>query len=78
MRKTGRFFEEKKAGKRTGRYSCLNMDSIFEFTEQVDLIKVRRLIAEQIECNTNIAQAGLSSSYEREIGKTLLSVYGMT
>ncbi len=57
-------------------YSCLNMDSIFEFTEQVDLKNVRRLIKEQIECNTNIAQAGLSSSYGAEIGKTLLSVYG--
>ena len=57
-------------------YSCLNMDSIFEFTEQVDLENVRRLIQEQIECNTNIAQAGLSDSYGAEIGKTLLSVYG--
>ncbi|NNJ30298.1 L-cysteine desulfidase family protein [Lacrimispora defluvii] len=70
-------FEEKEGGEEEQvDYSCLNMDSIFEFTEQVDLKKVRRLITEQIECNTNIAQAGLSSSYGAEIGKTLLSVYG--
>lgn len=57
-------------------YCYLNMDSIFEFTEQVNIKKIRRLIGEQIECNTNIARDGLSNCYGAQIGKTLLEVYG--
>ena len=70
-------FEEKLAVEEEQTdYSCLDMDSIFEFTEQVNIQKIRRLIEEQIECNTNIARDGLSNCYGAQIGKTLLEVYG--
>ena len=70
------FERELAAEEESADYSYLDMDSIFEFTEQVNIKKIRGLIEEQIQCNTNIARDGLSNCYGAQIGKTLLEVYG--
>lgn len=70
-------YEEKlEAEEAQADYDCLDMDSIFEFSRQVDLETIKPLIEEQIKCNTNIARHGLTKQYGAQIGKTLLSVYG--
>ena len=78
IEKNGKLLFEKELAveEEPANYCYLNMESIFEFTEQVNIKKIRRLIGEQIECNTNIARHGLSNCYGAQIGKTLLEVYG--
>lgn len=57
-------------------YSCLDMDSIFEYAMHSDLSGIKELLKEQIRCNTEIAEAGLTGQYGTQVGKTLLEVYG--
>lgn len=56
--------------------SLLNMESIWEFTNTMDVDDVREIIARQIEYNTTIAEEGLRGNYGANIGSVLLDTYG--
>ena len=57
---------------------ALTIDGILEFAETVDLDRydLRPLIRRQIDCNTRIAQEGLTHAYGACVGSTLLASYG--
>ncbi len=57
-------------------YSCLNIKNILEFANTVPVDEVKGLIEEQIRCNTEISQKGLSEKYGANIGSLLLTHYG--
>ena len=54
----------------------LNVKDIVAFADEVDIEDVREVLRRQIDCNMNIADAGLTGHYGAEIGKTLLRSYG--
>jgi len=56
--------------------SLLNMESIWEFINTMDVEDVREIIARQIEYNTTIAEEGLRGNYGANIGSVLLDTYG--
>ena len=56
--------------------SLLDMESIWEFINTMDVGDVREIIARQIEYNTAIAQEGLRGNYGANIGSVLLDTYG--
>lgn len=56
--------------------SCLNVRDIVAFADSADLIEIAPLLQRQIDCNSAIAQEGLTGSWGAEIGKILLSDYG--
>ncbi len=60
----------------TSERNLLNVKDIIEFAESVSLDDVRDVITRQIECNTAIAEEGLSGRWGAKIGATLLKVYG--
>ena len=64
---------EKDAG--TDR-SCLSIEKIVQFADEVDLDDVKQVLGRQIACNTGIAQEGLHGSWGAGIGKVLLEAYG--
>lgn len=57
-------------------YSVLNVASILEFAEQVEIGDVSALLKRQIEYNTRIAEEGLHNHYGVNMGASLLEVYG--
>lgn len=57
-------------------YSVLNVASILDFADHVDLELVRPILEPQIECNTKIAREGLKHKYGVNVGSVLLDVYG--
>lgn len=57
-------------------YSVLNVDSILEFADKVNLDDVRTILNRQIEYNTRIAAEGLSHQYGINMGASLMEVYG--
>ena len=56
--------------------SLLDMESIWEFINTMDVDDIRPIIARQIEYNTAIAQEGLRGNYGANIGSVLLDTYG--
>lgn len=54
----------------------LNIKDIVAFADEVRIDDVREVLQQQIDCNMNIADAGLTGHYGAEIGKTLLRSYG--
>lgn len=56
--------------------SLLNMESIWEFINTMDVDDIRETIARQIEYNTTIAEEGLRGNYGANIGSVLLDTYG--
>ena len=56
-------------------HSVLNVADIYRFAEEVEISKIENLINEQIECNMQIAKAGLKNKFGANIGKTLLNTY---
>lgn len=54
----------------------LNVRSILDFAENVDIEKIKPVLSAQIEANLRISNEGLTASYGAQIGKTMLSVYG--
>ena len=56
--------------------SLLNMESIFDFAETVEIETVREIISRQIEYNTAIAKEGLKGDYGANIGSVLLDMEG--
>ena len=73
------FEKEVKVGtgdeKRTDR-SLLDMESIWDFINTVDVEDIREVLTRQIEYNTAISQEGLNGDYGANIGKVLLDTYG--
>ncbi len=57
-------------------YRMLNVESIVEFADTVDINDIRSVISRQIEYNTAIAEEGLRGNWGARIGKTLLKAYG--
>lgn len=57
-------------------YSVLNLESIYEFANSVDIGEVEPILSRQVEYNTAIAEEGLKKKYGASIGATLLEVYG--
>ncbi len=56
--------------------SLLDMKSIWEFINMVDIEDVREVIGRQIEYNTAIADEGMKGNYGANIGSVLLDTYG--
>ena len=55
---------------------CMNIESILEFAQSVDIEKVKKPLMGQIEANTAIAREGLKNPYGAQVGRTLLEAYG--
>ena len=56
--------------------SCLNMASIVEFADCLNVEDVRPFVGEQIRCNMEIAQEGLSGEWGANIGQVILRRQG--
>lgn len=56
--------------------SLLDMESIWEFANTVDVEDVREVLERQIAYNTAIAEEGLRGDYGANIGSVLLDTYG--
>lgn len=56
--------------------SLLDMKSIWEFINMVEIGDIKEVIGRQIEYNTAIADEGLRGDYGANIGSVLLSAYG--
>lgn len=56
--------------------SLLDMESIWEFVNCVDIEDIRPMISRQIAYNTAIADEGLRGDYGANIGSVLLDTYG--
>jgi len=56
--------------------SLLDMESIWDFANTVDIQDVKEVIDRQIEYNTAIAEEGLRGDYGANIGSVLLDTYG--
>lgn len=54
--------------------SLLDMRSIYDFAESVDIKDVKETISRQIEYNSRIAEEGLKGNYGANIGKVLLDM----
>ncbi len=65
-----------KAEERAEDYSGLNVRSILDFADEVDIEDVRHIIAPQIELNSAIANEGLRGNYGASVGYTMLQVFG--
>ena len=57
-------------------YELLNVESIVEFADIVEIEDVREVLERQIAYNTAIAEEGLRGEYGSQIGKVLLAAYG--
>lgn len=57
-------------------YSVLNVASILDFANNVDIEIVRPILERQIEFNTKIAKEGMRNTYGVNVGSTLIDVYG--
>lgn len=57
-------------------YSCLSVEKIIEFADQVKIEDVKSVLDRQIKYNYAIATEGLKNSYGANVGSLLLKVYG--
>lgn len=75
-------FVNESSATRKGDRSKLTVCSILDFADEVDLKELEPILSRQIECNTRIAQEGLSERYGAGVAHALLedanpSVYTM-
>lgn len=56
--------------------SLMDMETIWEFANTVNLEDVREVLQRQIDYNTAIVEEGLRGDYGANIGKVLLAIYG--
>lgn len=56
--------------------SLLNVESIWDFINTVEITDIFDLLKRQIDFNTAIAEEGLKNDYGANIGKVLLKTYG--
>lgn len=68
-------YEEQTAAYKTDR-SLLNIACIVDFADTVNIDDVKALLDRQIQCNTAIAEEGLSGRWGSNIGQVLLHAYG--
>ncbi len=64
------------AQERKEDYSFLNVRSILDFANEVDVKDVEEVISRQMEMNSAIAREGISGNYGAAVGYTLLQVFG--
>lgn len=67
--------EEKSDDGMTDR-SCLSVNKIIEFADNVDIKDIDEVISRQIEYNSTIAEEGLRGDYGARVGKVLLDSFG--
>ena len=56
--------------------SLLDVESIWDFVNSVEIVDIYDLLKRQIDFNTAIAEEGLKNDYGANIGKVLLKTYG--
>ena len=56
--------------------SCLNLESIVDFVEALDVEDVRACVGEQIRCNLAIAKEGIGGNWGANIGSVILTRQG--
>ncbi|MGN0814204.1 MAG: serine dehydratase subunit alpha family protein [Candidatus Coproplasma sp.] len=56
--------------------SLLNVKSIIEFADTLEIDDVKEIIQRQIDYNTAIAEEGLKNDYGARVGKVLLTAFG--
>lgn len=71
-------FEKKDTAEKTVRVdrSLLDIKSIWDFINTVDIQEIAYILERQIKYNTAIAQEGLTNNYGANIGKVLLKMEG--
>ena len=57
-------------------HALLNVERIVEFADCVNIDEIREILDRQINCNTAIAEEGLSGQWGANIGTVLMSAYG--
>lgn len=57
-------------------HALLNVESIVEFADCVNIDDIKETLDRQISCNTAIAEEGLSGQWGANIGTVLMSAYG--
>lgn len=57
-------------------HTLLSVEKIVDFADTVEISHVQDVLDRQIECNTTIAQEGLSGNWGANIGTVLLKAYG--
>ena len=57
-------------------YETLNVTSILDYADQVDLDTVRDVLQRQVDCNLAIAQKGLDEGFGEAVGQTLMGFDG--
>ena len=63
---------KKEESKNDINYKMLNVNDIFDFANNIEIDKVKKILDEQIKLNTKISDEGLKNSYGANIGKVLL------
>ena len=56
--------------------SCLNLESIVDFVDALDVDDVRACVGEQIRCNLAIAKEGIAGNWGANIGSVILTRQG--
>ena len=56
--------------------SCLSIEKIVAFADEVNLDDVKQVLGKQIACNMAIAREGLKGAWGAGVGKVLLEAYG--
>lgn len=56
--------------------SCLSIEKIVAFANEVNLDDVKQVLGRQIACNVAIAREGLEGTWGASVGKVLLEAYG--
>ena len=64
--------QNKEESKNDINYKMLNVNDIFDFANNIEIDKVKKILDEQIKLNTKISDEGLKNSYGANIGKVLL------
>lgn len=64
--------QNKEESKNDINYKMLNVNDIFDFANNIEIDKVKKILDEQIKLNTKISDEGLKNSYGANIGKILL------
>lgn len=54
----------------------LNLKSIYEFANCIEMKDIHELIERQIDCNIKIAEEGIKNPYGSEIGRRYIQMYG--
>ena len=75
-------YVDESSSQRIGDRSLLNVRSILEFADSVDVEQIESILSRQIECNLRISEEGMSERYGAGVARALLdgssySVYTM-